>query len=109
MDGLTDYEGRAEVFSDGVWHTVCRAGFDETSGGRFCHQLGFAGLKELESAHPLFVEDHDMPPIFPDAIRCYGNESSLSTCPIIEEDLSACTHDNETSIRCNCEYLIKTV
>lgn len=108
LDGLTDYEGRAEVFSDGAWHTVCRNGFDETSGGRFCHQLGFAGLKELDTARPLFIEDLGMPPVFPDAIRCYGNETSLSTCPIVTEDLSACTHSNDTAIRCNCEYLVKT-
>ena len=105
LDGVTDYEGRAEVLSDGVWHTVCRAGFDEVAGGRFCRQLGFDGLKELETAHPLFVEDHGEPPIFPDAIRCYGNETSLTTCRIVDEDLSACTHDNETAIRCSGEYL----
>ena len=68
-------------------------------------QLGFDGLKELESAHPLFLAENEMPPIFPDAIRCLGNETSLSTCPIIDEDLSACTRYNETAVRCNCEYI----
>ena len=105
LDGAADYEGRAEVFADGVWQTVCRDGFDEVSGGRFCRQLGFDGLKELETAHPLFLAENQMPPIFPDAIRCRGTETSLSTCPIIDEDLSACTRNNETAVRCNCEYI----
>ena len=105
LDGAADYEGRAEVFADGVWQTVCRDGFDEASGGRFCRQLGFDGLKELESTHPLFLAENEMPPIFPDAIRCLGNETSLSTCPIIDKDLSACTRYNETAVRCNCEYI----
>ena len=108
LDGLTEYEGRAEVFADGTWHTVCRDGFDETAGGRFCHQLGFDGLKELDTAHPLFIESLDMPPVFPDAIRCYGNETSLSTCRIVAEDLSACTHSNDTAIRCSCEHFMHT-
>lgn len=109
VDGLSDNEGRAEVYSDGVWHTVCRAGFDEVAGGRFCRQLGFNGLKELETVHPLFIDNHDVPPIFPDTIRCYGNETSLTTCLIVEEDLSACTHDNETAIRCNCESITSII
>ena len=40
LDGAADYEGRAEVFADGVWQTVCRDGFDEASGGRFCRPIG---------------------------------------------------------------------
>ena len=41
------YEGRLEIYHDGVWGTVCDDGFDDTNAAVACYSLGFGSVSEL--------------------------------------------------------------
>ena len=40
-DGLTQYEGRVEIFWDSEWKLICNDGWDKMDAVVVCRQLGY--------------------------------------------------------------------
>ena len=41
IDGLTQYEGRVEIYWNSEWNTICNDGWDEADAVIVCRQLGY--------------------------------------------------------------------
>ena len=43
-DGLSKYEGRVEICTNGVWGSICNSGWGYDEAYAVCKQLGFQGI-----------------------------------------------------------------
>lgn len=46
VEGNDAFEGRLEIFHNGVWGTVCDDNWGKLEAEVVCHQLGFSGVKD---------------------------------------------------------------
>ena len=99
INGYADWDGRFEIFTNNTWQTVCSKDFSKNDATIACNQLGWKGYKDIDFADMLF-DDNFTDPIFQEDFQCSGDESSLGACPIAAVDQSACTHVNDTALRC---------
>jgi deleted-in-malignant-brain-tumors protein 1 len=102
INGYADWDGRFEIFTNNTWQTVCSKDFSKNDATIACNQLGWKGYKDIDFADMLF-DDNFTDPIFQEDFQCSGDESSLGACPIAAVDQSACTHVNDTALRCLAE------
>ena len=77
--GMRPYEGRAEVFHEGRWGTICDHGFSLTNGGVFCRQLGFDVASDIYPA-ARFGRPDPSHPQWMDLVACEGGEARLADC-----------------------------
>ena len=104
VNGLNPLEGRLEICFNKAWGTVCHNRFSTEDATVACNQLGFP----FNGTEVLPVEDF-LPgsgPIFLDEVACDGDEMRLENCGgDSPHGLHACTHRQDTAIRCIGEYL----
>ena len=101
VGGATPLEGRVEVYSGGVWGTVCDDFWEIADANVVCRQLGYPGAEEAFSqAH--FGEGEGA--ILLDNVDCNGSERDLLDCTSIEHN---CAHSEDAGVRCanNCKFL----
>ena len=55
-DGLIENEGRLEVCVNGVWSSVCDAGWDKTDAHVVCQQLGFSELGTYSTCYVVDIQ-----------------------------------------------------
>ena len=54
VDGLTQYEGRVEIWWNSEWRTVSSDGWDESDAKVVCRQLGYLSTSvQVEGIHNL--------------------------------------------------------
>lgn len=46
VEGKNTFEGRLEIFYNGVWGTVCDDNWSKPAAEVVCRQLGFSGVKD---------------------------------------------------------------
>ena len=76
-DGTGRYDGRVEIFIDGVWGTVCDADWDKADGRVVCRMLGFG---PPIAAHSFLKYPDGKGRKWLIGVFCKGNESSLTDC-----------------------------
>lgn len=97
MNGGTSFEGRVEVFYQGVWGTVCDPFWDLDEADVVCRQLGY----EKAIAAPrdaAFGEGTGK--IWLGRVNCFGNPDSISDCRHNGWGNVHCDHDEDVSVIC---------
>ncbi|XP_033110296.1 neurotrypsin-like [Anneissia japonica] len=97
VDGENEYEGRVEVFRNGIWGTVCDDGWDFTAATVVCNEVGYgqASFNLLNT-----YAGKASQPILLHNVRCTGQETRLSDCPA-EVGSGDCNHNEDIGVRCS--------
>ena len=98
VDGPTSYEGRVEVYHNGVWGTVCDDGWDWNNAQVVCSELG---LGYAVTAIPNAFYGQGSGQIWLDDVNCVGTELSLVHCSHSGWGSHNCSHGNDASVKCN--------
>ncbi|XP_005885843.1 PREDICTED: macrophage receptor MARCO isoform X2 [Myotis brandtii] len=87
--------GRAEVFYNGVWGTICDDGWDNSDATVFCRMLGYSVGKALFSMVP------GSGSIWLDDVACRGTEASLWNCNKSNWGSHNCNHNEDAGVECS--------
>uniref|UniRef100_A0A3B3ZGE1 SRCR domain-containing protein n=1 Tax=Periophthalmus magnuspinnatus TaxID=409849 RepID=A0A3B3ZGE1_9GOBI len=95
VGGQEYFQGRVEVYHDGLWGTVCDDEWDDTDAEVVCRQLGIGGVaKAWMGAH----FGHGFGPVYLADVRCTGNEFALEQCPQSRWGLHNCEHTQDAGV-----------
>lgn len=97
VGGQDKYEGRVEIFHNGVWGTVCDDDWDINDAHVVCRQLQFSGATDVV----LFGDGQGN--IWMDDVRCSGLEMSLLQCAFPGWGIQDCSHGEDVGVRCHKE------
>ncbi len=92
-----------QVLHGGIWGTVCYDGWDLLDANVVCSELGCGEVKEMKLAE-YFGKSPER--IWMTKVRCFGNESSLTECPVdgaVKWDQTGCLHDLYAGVICQRE------
>ena len=99
MNGSTYYEGRVEVYYNGVWGTVCDDGWSFEDVRVVCRQLGF-GPTGIPHHGARFGQGSG--PIWLDNVTCISNEFTIASCDHLGINITrSCGHDEDAGVTCN--------
>ena len=104
VGGVTDNEGRVEVYQSGAWGTVCDDSWDINDAMVVCRQLGF---DTAAAANGLAAYGPGTGPIHYDNVACTGNETRLADCPHNGVGIHNCVHFEDAGVVCggkSCTY-----
>ena len=97
VDGPTKYEGRVEVYHNGVWGTVCDDGWDLNDAQVVCKELGYGNATAAK--HGAFY-GLGSGQIWLDDVNCFGNESTIRNCSHRGWGSHNCIHAKDASVKC---------
>ena len=101
--GNNPYTGRIEVFFNDHWGTICDNGWNIDAGRVACKQLGFDRVSQVFSGAS---HGQGTGPIWINAVNCFGNESSISSCGHSGwGNHENCTHSQDASVTCSYDSL----
>lgn len=104
LTGPTRCSGRAEVYYNNVWGTVCDDGWDMKEAAVVCRQLGCgSALSAPIGAH--FGQGTGQ--IWLDDMGCSGSEVSLSECSNPGFGTHSCGHGEDASVTCGKKTYVK--
>ena len=95
--GKHTYQGRVEVFYNGIWGTVCDDSWEINDANVVCHQLGFEGAV-MAAKSAAFGRGEGQ--IWMDGVQCLGNERSLTECVHNEWGINKCDHSKDAGVIC---------
>ena len=102
VNGSTYYEGRVEVYYNGVWGTVCDNRWSTTDAQVVCKQLGF-GSTGRSISQSSFGQGSG--PIWLVNVACTGSESTLASCGHLGINITRnCDHQEDAGVRCLRRY-----
>ena len=98
VDGTTKYEGRVEVYHNGVWGTVCDDEWDLNDAEVICTELG---LGEAVAAIPSAFYGQGSGQIWVDNVNCVGTEETIADCSHSGWGYHNCVHGKDASVHCS--------
>ena len=97
VNGVTQYEGRVEVYYNGEWGTVCDDEWDLNDAQVVCRQLGFGpAIAAREDA--FYGEGSGQ--IWLDNLNCTGSESAIENCLHNGWGIHDCDSFEDASVVC---------
>uniref|UniRef100_A0AAY4C7L0 SRCR domain-containing protein n=1 Tax=Denticeps clupeoides TaxID=299321 RepID=A0AAY4C7L0_9TELE len=90
-------EGRVEMFSRGMWGTVCDDAWNLPDAGVVCK---LAGCGKATAAQGEAYFGPGVGAIHLDNVKCRGTESSLLHCSHIAWDVHNCDHSEDAGVTC---------
>ncbi|XP_062615389.1 neurotrypsin-like, partial [Saccostrea cucullata] len=100
--GRTPYEGRVEVYHNGVWGTICDDGWTAKDTAFVCEALGLSPQNaSAVSGSPYGVATG---PIHLDDVSCVGNESRIDQCRHNGWGNHNCGHSEDVSVNCSAHF-----
>ncbi|XP_050395591.1 deleted in malignant brain tumors 1 protein [Patella vulgata] len=103
-NGLTRYQGRVEVFYNGIWGSICDDSFDSRDAVVVCKMLGFGAQATLRS-----FSGSTRGPIWLDDVNCDGTETSIADCDFKGWGETNCDHSEDVAIVCTDPVIPKIV
>uniref|UniRef100_A0A8C7A9R0 Macrophage receptor with collagenous structure n=1 Tax=Neovison vison TaxID=452646 RepID=A0A8C7A9R0_NEOVI len=86
--------GRAEIFYNGVWGTICDDDWDNSDATVFCRMLGYSSGTALTNMSPGSGE------IWLDNVACRGTEITLWNCRKNNWGAHNCNHNEDAGVEC---------
>ena len=103
MGGRANY-GRAEVYHNGKWGTVCDDHWKINEASVVCRQRGFSGASRASCC----TEDvHGSDPVRMDGVYCQGGEPMLPCCSFLGWGKHECTCSEDASVVCYSQICCK--
>ena len=104
VNGPTIYEGRVEVYHNGVWGTVCDDGWDLNDAQVVCDELGY-GTATAAIRSAFYGRGSD--PIWLDDVNCAGTEWTIRNCSHRGWGSHNCGHHEDAGVKCMCATVIE--
>jgi len=99
VNGPTIYEGRVEIYHNGVWGTICDDGWDLNDAQVVCTELGLGTA--IAAIHWAFY-GRGSGPIWLDNLNCVGTELTIGNCSHRGWGIHSCGHYEDASVKCTC-------
>ena len=102
LAGSLPYQGRLEVYHDGLWGTVCDDRFRKPDADVACRQLGFSEGSErvITTGFSNNRFKSGTGKIWMDGVDCGGSETKLSSCRFNGWGINDCQHYEDVAIIC---------
>ncbi|KAI6656892.1 hypothetical protein LOD99_16194 [Oopsacas minuta] len=95
--GDNQYEGRVEIFYQGVWGTICDNLWSIENADVVCRMLGYSD----SGSRTLSLLDYGTGQIWLDRVDCFGDEAEISLCHRSTFGVHYCEHSQDVGVKCN--------
>lgn len=95
VGGTNQLEGRAEVYVNNNWGSICRDNWDSKDAKVFCNQLG--GYP-VESGNCCYAYQQGGLSVFMGDVQCGGNETFITDC--VHSTSNTCSQSQVVGVRC---------